>query len=198
MSTDPYDAIHTEFLRGVVKDQTLSDLPVRAAIFGRLVQLAAPTLAAYESDLYHDALWINEHVTGRLSVFFFSYNEGGTTIGTDGGLNSHRANRFRVVAHIDDRDDAYLTTERLGTDRPERMRARVRDVVRLELGASEVCMHMGMTGEHRWVRVLPDGAQILRDNGMPDCPTITHGEGGFWRDGGDDFRFEPADDYPAT
>jgi hypothetical protein len=58
-------------------------------------------------------------------------------------------------------------------------------------------MHMGMTGEHRWVRVLPDGAQILRDNGMPACAAITHGEGGFWRDG-TDFRFQPADDYPAT
>jgi hypothetical protein len=193
MSTETIDAIHTEFLFGMIQGQDLSDRPVRAAIFGRLVRLAKGTLEQYHSDLYHDALWINEHVTGRLAVFFFSYNEGGTTIGTDGSPNLHRDNRYRLVAHIDERGFAHLTTERLGADRPERMRARVRDVVRLELGASEVCMHMGMTGEHRWVRVAPTMAEILNDDGTPACPPITHGEAGLWRDG-TDFCFQPADD----
>jgi len=52
-------AITTERHRlyGAVPDGECSD-PVRAAIFGHMVRLARPILVRYQSDLYHDAMWL--------------------------------------------------------------------------------------------------------------------------------------------
>jgi hypothetical protein len=56
--------------------------------------------------------------------------------------------------------------------------ARVGDTVTVELPYSEVCMHMGVAGQTRQVKVLTLGAQILAVDGMPFSFPITHGEAG--------------------
>lgn len=67
-------------------DTTESTLEsVRAALFGVLVELAQPHVKHYQSDLYHDARWIREHVSGPLD-FFFAVADTGTEIGTDEAL----------------------------------------------------------------------------------------------------------------
>lgn len=84
-------------LRGCVGDVAA----VRQFVFAEMVKLAAPVLTHYHSDLYHDALWLNEHVNGTRAVFAWSFNGTGTTIGTDETLvfssRSHWV-RFTVTA----------------------------------------------------------------------------------------------------
>ena len=53
---------------------------------------------------------------------------------------------------------------------------------RVELPYSEVCMHLRVAGEHRYVRVLPGAAQILNDDQTPFSFPITWGEAGIGRD----------------
>lgn len=67
-----------------------------AYVHGELAKLAMPVLRAYHSDLYHDALWIHEHVKGDAIEFFYSFNDTGTCIGTDSALVMTRPN----VHHI--------------------------------------------------------------------------------------------------
>jgi hypothetical protein len=55
------------------------------------------------------------------------------------------------------------------------------DVVKLKLPWSEVCMHMRLADQVRDVRVLPDGAQILNEDGTPYSFPVTHGEAGIYR-----------------
>lgn len=60
-----------------------------------------------------------------------------------------------------------------------RVEVKTGDVVLLEMGASEVCMYMGIVGQKFWVEVLKNGAQLYRD-GRPYCIPITHGEAGIY------------------
>lgn len=55
---------------------------VHSVLFGELVKLAQPHVKRFHSDLYHDAQWIERHVTGPLT-FYFGVGEYGTNIGTD-------------------------------------------------------------------------------------------------------------------
>lgn len=57
------------------------ELPsIRPLLFGQLVERAVPIVKEYHSDLYHDAQWIEKHVTGELT-FLFVAREWGTYIG---------------------------------------------------------------------------------------------------------------------
>ncbi len=58
---------------------------LRAHVFGALVQLASSIVQCYHSDLYHDAAWLSEHLTGPMS-FYFGVRTSGTHIGTDHAL----------------------------------------------------------------------------------------------------------------
>lgn len=53
---------------------------VRCKTFGVMVELAEGKIESYRSDLYHDALWINEIVNGPMS-FDWIVRDGGTFIG---------------------------------------------------------------------------------------------------------------------
>lgn len=53
---------------------------IRAKIFGKIVEMANGRILYYQSDLYHDALWINDNVTGPMS-FDLIIRESGTWIG---------------------------------------------------------------------------------------------------------------------
>jgi hypothetical protein len=55
---------------------------IRAILFGYLVELAREVVKHYASDLYHDARWIHENVTGE-TTFYFATRDAGTSIGTD-------------------------------------------------------------------------------------------------------------------
>lgn len=50
---------------------------IRALIFGEMVRLAEGRIEAYRGDLYHDATWLTEHVTGPTS-FEWVVRESGT------------------------------------------------------------------------------------------------------------------------
>lgn len=56
---------------------------IRAVVFGHMVRLATPIVRHYVSDLYHDATWLTEHVTGDDARFLFAAREMGTTIGME-------------------------------------------------------------------------------------------------------------------
>lgn len=76
----------TERVR-LVGSGTFDDLAtsIRALTFGRLVERAAPIVVHYRSDLYHDALWLAQWLTGP-TTFYFACDDWGTGIGTDESL----------------------------------------------------------------------------------------------------------------
>jgi hypothetical protein len=59
-------------------------------VFGELVKLAAPRLERFQSDLYHDAMWLHRELPLRFSgdhedavVFHYAVSDYGTSIGTE-------------------------------------------------------------------------------------------------------------------
>ena len=54
---------------------------------------------------------------------------------------------------------------------------------RVVLPYSEVCMHLRVAGEARFVRILEHGVQILNDDLTPFSFPVTWGEAGVGRDG---------------
>lgn len=62
---------------------------LRPRIFGILADIAWPVVYNYRSDLYHDAMWLNENLSGP-DCFYFAVDESGTSIGTDPALISLR------------------------------------------------------------------------------------------------------------
>jgi hypothetical protein len=70
---------------------------MRAQLFGALVERAAPLVEHYHSDLFRDAQWLMEHLSGPL-VFWFGADVCGTAIGTDRSLiRMSRRNSWLVV-----------------------------------------------------------------------------------------------------
>lgn len=64
--------------------------PVRAALFGHLVERAKPVVREFLSDLFHDAHWITTHVQGP-TEFEWLARASGTNIGLpDDPMNSAR------------------------------------------------------------------------------------------------------------
>lgn len=55
---------------------------VNSLLFGEMVRRALPTLAHYHGDLFHDARWMERHVTGP-TTFWWVHREWGTNIGDD-------------------------------------------------------------------------------------------------------------------
>ncbi len=97
------------FLRG----NDVTDLnQVPALVFGHLADLCAPVLQAYRSDLYHDAMWLTEHVTGQAVSFFFAFTDSSTYIGDDEKLARMRQHVYTVTAFIVD-GSAYLNAEQI-------------------------------------------------------------------------------------
>ena len=81
---------------------------------------------------------------------------------------------------------------------PQRVAVRPGDVVALEMPASEVCLHMGISGQvwfarlsdtGREVRLYPTEAEAIKGGaGLP----VTPGEAGVFRDGQGGFYAYPA------
>ena len=83
---------------------------VKALMFGELVKLAIPVVKHYQSDLFHDALWI-EKLTGP-AEFYFIVRTWGTHIGTDfdivkaitnGNQNDENMKAYKVNLTCEDR-----------------------------------------------------------------------------------------------
>lgn len=82
--------------RRLLYDNTVTGVEsAHALIFGRLAELAFPVLTAYHSDLFHDALWIRDTVTGELFTFFWSVDQSGTALSLDN--TGMRENAYRVT-----------------------------------------------------------------------------------------------------
>lgn len=80
-------------------------------VFGHLVQLAAPVMTLYQSDLFHDALWLNDHAVGSSFTFYWSVNETGTSIGLDADAAANRRDRYRVTVTLDERQRTTVNVE---------------------------------------------------------------------------------------
>lgn len=52
---------------------------IKALLFGEMVKRATPVVEQYHSDLFHDALWINETVTGPTTIDFLVRTSGTNT-----------------------------------------------------------------------------------------------------------------------
>jgi len=61
---------------GTFEDLQLS---IRARLFGELVKRATPVVKEYESDLFHDANWLTQHVNGPCT-FDWLVRDSGTNI----------------------------------------------------------------------------------------------------------------------
>ncbi len=84
--------------------------PALSLMFGELVKLAAPVLTHFHGDLYHDALWLHQHVTGDTFTFYWSVRATGTTIGTEAPTSQcTHAYRFTMTCR-----DGDLRYERAG------------------------------------------------------------------------------------
>lgn len=85
---------------------------VRALLFGHMVKLAKPIVQEYQSDLYHDAMWLAENVTGA-RTFEWLVRPSGTNI--DGSaemgvkIGTSHNSRFYIVKVFNGR-------ERIGSD----------------------------------------------------------------------------------
>lgn len=71
----------TERIRLWGFDETFQSC-VNSLLFGEMVRRAQPTLAHYQGDLFHDARWMERHVTGP-TTFWWVHREWGTHIGDD-------------------------------------------------------------------------------------------------------------------
>ena len=79
---------------------------IRAAAFGVLVRLACPKLEHYQSDLYHDAHYVDRVVTpdtltaGRVS-FHYGVRDTGTTVGsTVDAVKPHCDETFEITVIV--------------------------------------------------------------------------------------------------
>ena len=68
---------------------------LRPRVFGILADIAWPVVNNYRSDLYHDAMWLNDYLSLN-SYFYFSVDNSGTSIGTDDTLIALRCNSINA------------------------------------------------------------------------------------------------------
>jgi hypothetical protein len=84
-------------------DNTMTDLSAVASIvFGHMVDLVHPVLSAYRSDLFHDAVFLNEKLTGTEFTFFYAFDGSGTDIAVDETGISPREHLFRLTVTLVD------------------------------------------------------------------------------------------------
>jgi hypothetical protein len=58
---------------------------VKGLLFAKLAEKAVPIVKHYLGDLYHDAAWLDAHVTGPCT-FYYSVRLTGTSIGENASL----------------------------------------------------------------------------------------------------------------
>lgn len=65
--------------------ETFDATALHQRIFGYLVQLATPVVKEYHGDLFHDAMWLRENLTGP-GAFLYCVRHSGTHIGPNAHL----------------------------------------------------------------------------------------------------------------
>lgn len=115
----------THRLVGYSTDDRFIQECVLSRVFGHLVTLAAPVVQHYHSDLYQDAGWIKQHVTGPCEMDFVvrTYGTHLGMVGSDRSmaaayLNSpsmqeENARGYRLALTVDERREWWLTTTRV-------------------------------------------------------------------------------------
>lgn len=119
--TDPTEQTEAHRLVGWGDFATIGEGHVLPRLFGHLVRLAAPVVTEYHSDLYRDAQWLPENVTGEVELDYV-VRPSGTHLGVVGDdWNMARAymdapsnwgvgDRFyRLNLTTDDRQEWHLT-----------------------------------------------------------------------------------------
>lgn len=78
-------------LYGWIDDFAEGARPIRAILFGEMVRRATPIMEHFQSDLFHDAIWINENVNG-VTAFDWLIRPSGTNLSAnpDPTLNDAR------------------------------------------------------------------------------------------------------------
>jgi hypothetical protein len=84
---------------------------IRAKVFGELVKLAAPRMEAYQSDLYHDAVFLRDYFDEPMT-FFYSFDTHGTTLGTESDRIYHLYHLYKITV-TNDNDRWILTIEEM-------------------------------------------------------------------------------------
>lgn len=79
---------HTVHLYGRDEDFTSAKRPALAALFGHMVKLTRPVTQNFVSDLYHDAHWLDEFITGE-TEFHWMARLNGTNIGESAIVQEH-------------------------------------------------------------------------------------------------------------
>lgn len=112
MSTDTIR--ETDIVAGISPNE-IRDLPdgssalsIKAILFGQMVREGRKLHDNYLGDVYHDALWLNEHVALPGS-FIWGFSGSHTNIGPDSGDAEHTIKTFNEVAYrieivVDDRN----------------------------------------------------------------------------------------------
>lgn len=89
-------SVQTHTLSYVTGATTVDDS--KAATFGHMVRLAAPIMRAFQGDLFYDAQWLNDVMTGQSFTFVFAVDQSGTEIGHEGRpLTREHVFRFTVT-----------------------------------------------------------------------------------------------------
>lgn len=70
------------------KDNPVFDFHNQAIVYGVLIELTQGIVKSYKSDLYYDALWVQEHIPkkwkrGDSFVFWYACRQTGTSVGQD-------------------------------------------------------------------------------------------------------------------
>ena len=95
---------------------------LRVAVFGHLVGFAENVVKMHRGDLFHDAMWLDEWMTGEAVesdtgfTFCYGVRESGTGIGTDRALiESYNDQSWRLNVRRNKRGWALLTVTPLTT-----------------------------------------------------------------------------------
>jgi hypothetical protein len=103
---------------------------VRALLFGHMVKLAVPVVQHYHSDLYHDARWLEENVSGPTEFDWLVRPSGtniagtakiGVEIGAGETARFYRVRVFSDPGRYEPRDDEgnwHVTFTRVSYRRP--------------------------------------------------------------------------------
>ncbi len=78
---------------------------VQCTLFGEMVKRAIPVVREYHSDLFHDAQWVRDNVTGPMS-FLFMVRYHGTHVGDSAEIAEQQASTeprtlYRVTVSVD-------------------------------------------------------------------------------------------------
>lgn len=100
-------------LYGYVDNFAEGSRPIRALLFGEMVRRAMPVMHEYQSDLFHDALWIEEYVNGP-TTFDWLIRPSGTNLSTHPDPSQNMA---RIGVRIGAGDGAVFYVVNVDVDR---------------------------------------------------------------------------------